>query len=420
MSQSISRAMGSAGGPAADPVPSSVSSPTVALPAQEAPAWGGVVSMMLGVFGLVTAEFLPASLLTPIARDLGVSEGTAGQAVTTTAAVALVTSLLVATVTRRIDRRIVLLTFSILLVVSNLLVAAASSLTLLLLARVLLGVALGGFWTMAVATTMRLVPESRVPRALSILFSGVSAATIFAAPFGSYVGGTAGWRAVFVMAAGLGLLALAVQFATLPRMAPHGLTRLRTLLDVLLRPQVGLGMVAIIMVFTGHFAFFTYIRPFLETVTGVGVNGIATILLGFGVANFFGTILGGFLLERNMRLTLIATPLIMGLLALILAKMGSAPVADAAMVALWGVAFGALPVGWSTWLTRTVPDEVESGGGLLVAAIQAAIATGAAAGGAVFDISGATGVFTAAGLILLAATAVILVSVRPRAAEAAL
>src|SRR3984957_4873643 len=146
-----------------------------APPAREAPAWGAVSSMMLGVFGLVTSESLPASLLTPMARDLGVTEGTAGQAVTATAMVGLATSLLVATVTRRIDRRIILLAFSILLVVSNLLVACAANLTLLLLARVLLGVALGGFWTMAVATTMRLVSETMVPRALSILFSGGSA-----------------------------------------------------------------------------------------------------------------------------------------------------------------------------------------------------------------------------------------------------
>src|SRR5882757_74789 len=158
---------------------------------RETPAWGAVASMMLGVFGLVTAEFLPASLLTPMARDLGVTEGLTGQAVTATATVALITSLLVVTLTRRIDRRVVLLAFSVLLIVSNLLVASAASLASLILGRVLLGMALGGFWTMSAATVMRLVPEGLVPRALSILFSGVSAATVFAAPFGSYVGDSA-------------------------------------------------------------------------------------------------------------------------------------------------------------------------------------------------------------------------------------
>lgn len=146
------------------------------------PAWLAVVSMSLGVFGLVGAEFLPASLLTPMAAELGVTEGMAGQAVTITAAVALVTSLCITTVVRSFDRRRVLLAFSFLLILSNLLVAAAPNLPLLLAGRILLGVALGGFWTLSAATMMRLVPERYVARALSIMFSGVSAATIFAAP----------------------------------------------------------------------------------------------------------------------------------------------------------------------------------------------------------------------------------------------
>jgi len=382
------------------------------ISASETPAWGAVISMMLGVFGLVTAEFLPASLLTPIARDLGVTEGLAGQAVTATAAVALVASLLVATVTRGLDRRFVLLAFSTLLIASNLLVACATSLPVLLLGRILLGIALGGFWSIAAATTMRLVPGKHAPRALSIIFSGVSLATIFAAPFGSYVGDLAGWRAVFVIAAGLGVLALGAQFATLPSLASHGQANLRTLIDVLTRPRIAPGMIAITLMITGHFALFTYIRPFLETVTRVGASGMSAILLAFGAANFFGTLLGGFLLERDMRLTLLAMPLAIGVLALALAGFGGAPLAATIMIALWGLAFGAVPVAWSTWITRAVPDEAESAGGLLVAAFQVGIAIGAATGGLVFDASGARGVSTAAGVVLLAATLVVLAGVR--------
>ncbi|MCE8016555.1 MFS transporter [Halomonas sp. MCCC 1A17488] len=378
------------------------------------PAWGAVISMALGVFGLVTAEFLPASLLTPMAADLGVTEGMAGQAVTATAAVALLTSLLISTATRRIDRRHVLLGFSLLLVASNLVVAFAPSLSVLLLGRVLLGLALGGFWTMSIATVMRLVPEEMVPRGLSIMFSGVSAATIAAAPLGSYFGDLLGWRDVFLLAALLGVLALTVQFLTLPRMAPSGQTRLCTLFDVLMRPRVGLGMLAAALVFTGHFAFFTYIRPFLETVTGVGVTGVATILLGFGVANFVGNYLGGWMVERSLRLTMIAMPLLMGALGVALVVLQSTPATDAALVAVWGLAFGAIPVAWSTWLTRTVPDEAESASGLLVAAINLAIATGAAAGGFIFDLGGALNVFAASGAVLLLAALMILMGVRTR------
>lgn len=380
----------------------------------EEPAWGAVVSMTLGVFGLVTAEFLPASLLTPMAQDLGITEGMAGQTVTATAVVALVTSLMISAATRHIDRRLVLLAFSMLLIVSNLMVAFAPDLSFLLIGRVLLGVALGGFWTMSAAVAMRLVPEALVPRALSIIFSGVSAATILAAPVGSYLGDILGWRSIFLMAAALGVMTLIAQVATLPSMAPSGLTRLRTLVEVLMRPGIGLGMLAAMLVFTGHFAFFTYIRPFLETVTGVGISAVSAILLGFGAANFAGTLLAGPMLERSLRLTLIFMPLLMSVLGLSLAAAGGVPSTDAAMVALWGLAFGAVPVAWSTWLTRTIPEQAESAGGLLVAAIQLAIAVGAAAGGAIFDGSGATGVFAASGLVLLLAAFMILVGIRPR------
>lgn len=103
--------------------------------------------MALGVFGLVTAEFLPASLLTAMAADLGVSDGSAGQAVTVTAVAAPSLPLL----TRQLDRRAVMIAFTLLLVLSNALSALASSLPMLLVARVLLGVALGGFWSMSAA-----------------------------------------------------------------------------------------------------------------------------------------------------------------------------------------------------------------------------------------------------------------------------
>ncbi|KGE10926.1 major facilitator transporter [Burkholderia gladioli] len=388
------------------------SSATV-IPVERA-SWSAVYALALGVFGLVTAEFLPASLLTPLAASLGITEGTAGQAVTVTAAVALVTSLLIAVLTRGIDRRRVLLAFSVLLVISNLLVASAGTFLAILLGRVLLGIALGGFWTMSAATAMRLVPAAMVPRALSIIFSGVAVATIAAAPLGSYFGYLIGWRNVFYAAAAIGALALAAQFATLPSMAPSGTTRLRTLLDVLRRPTVGIGMFAVTLVFTGHFAFFTYLRPFLEDVAGVGVNALSAILLGYGVANFLFTPVAGRALERGLRPMMIAMPALMVVLGAALALFGKLTALDAVLVALWGAAFGGVPVAWSTWVTRVVPDEAESAGGLIVAAIQLAISLGAAAGGVVFDTNGATGVFVAAAVVLVVAVTTIVAGVPVR------
>ena len=278
-----------------------------------------------------------------MADSLGVTEGVAGQAVTATATVALVTSLLISALTRTIDRRRVLLVFSVLLVASNLAVAFAPNLAMLLVGRVVLGIALGGFWTMATATAMRLVPTAMVPRALSIIFSGVAVATIASAPMGSYFGHLIGWRNVFLIAAALGGIAFVSQILTLPSMPPSGTTRLRTLIDVLRRPTVGLGMFATILVFTGHFAFFTYLRPFLEQVAGVGVNGLSAILLGYGIANFVGTSLAGRVLEHRLRPMLIGMPALMVVLGVALVALGRAPMIDAVLVALWGWRSAACP-----------------------------------------------------------------------------
>ena len=379
-------------------------------------AWPAVWSLALGVFGLVTAEFLPASLLTPIARALDISEALAGQAVTATAVVALVAGLLAAVATRGLDRRLVLMGFSTLLVLSDLLVAAAPSLTVLLLARVLLGIALGGFWSMATAVAMRLVPPAKVPRALSLVFSGVSLATIVAVPLGSYLEALYGWRVVFLLAAGIGVVALALQAATLPRLADLGTARLGTLVDVLRRPGIGLGIACVVLVFSGHFGLFTYVRPFLESVGGTGVEGIAVTLMGFGLANFAGTLLAGVLLERSLRLTLALMPLLIAAAGLGLAGLHAGLPLEVALVALWGLAFGTIPVAWSTWLARAVPDEAESGGGLIVAAVQLAITFGAAGGGAIYALAGVAGVFVTGGALMLATTAIIFAAL-PRTAR---
>ncbi|VGO07432.1 major facilitator superfamily MFS_1 [plant metagenome] len=378
-----------------------------------------VFSLAMGVFGLLTAEYLPASLLTPMAVDLGVSEALAGQAVTVTAVVALFAGLLVPGLTRALDRRVVLLGFSTLMIASNLLVALSSSMAVLLVMRISLGIALGGFWSMAAAVAMRLVPPALLPRALSIIFSGIAVGTVVAVPLGSYLGGLYGWRSAFVAAAGVGLVTLVFQWFTLPRMAPRSVLRLRTVLDVLLRPGIAIGMLGCILAHAGHFALFTYIRPFLESTTGVGADGLALMLLGFGAANFVGTLLAGWLMQRSLRITLALMPALVGIAALALVLLPSSLAGQALLVAFWGMAFGGVPVAWSNWVARSVPDQAESAGGMVVASVQSSIAVGAAAGGTMFSFSGITGVFIAGGVLMLLATWLIAVRVRVQPGQAA-
>ncbi|EKE72230.1 MFS transporter [Gallaecimonas xiamenensis] len=374
--------------------------------------WPAVWSIAMGVFALVTAEFLPASLLTPMGEALGVSAGQMGQAVTVTALMALLGGLAIVPLTKGIDRRRVMVALSGLMLVSNLAVALAPNLWVLLAARIGLGLALGGFWAIAAATTIRLVSERQAPKALSLIFSGVPLATITAAGLGSYLGGLWGWREVFAMATLLSALTMAAQWMLLPPLTAQAGGSMAGLWAVLKRPGLGLGIGVVTLIFTAHFAGFTYLRDYLEH-QQLGLQVISLVLLGFGLANFCGTLLAGRLIGRYLPKVLLGATvaLLMALLLLGLLDQGSA-LLGLVMIVLWGLAFGGTPVSWSTWVTQVVPDQTESGGALIVSAIQLAIALGALMGGVIVDTSGAGAVMLASGLVLLVATLILVASRR--------
>lgn len=361
--------------------------------ARDKPAWAAVTSLTFGVFGLVTAEFLPASLLTPMAADVGVSVGAAGQAVTATAVVGAVAGLAAAIVTRGIDRRVVIWSLTGLLIVSSVIAAVATNLATLLFARVLLGIGLGAFWSMVAATAMRLVPPSALPQAMSLIFAGVSLATVSAAPIGAYLGNVMGWRFVFWLSALVGVVALLIQIAVLPRLPARGSPDIRTLFRLLGQPSIALVLAGIVVVISGHFAGFTYVRPFLEQIPKLSVEAISLVLLAYGVGGFFGNFAGGAITARSAKASVIFGTFLIALVGVSLLFVGASPIASAIAVGLWGFAFGALPVGFQTWLVRVAPEEeAESAGGLIVAAFQIAIASGAVFGGLLVDGFGTLGV----------------------------
>jgi predicted MFS family arabinose efflux permease len=256
-------------------------------------------------------------------------------------------------------------------------------------------------------------------RALSLIFGGGAITTVAAVPIGSYLGSIVGWRTVLLIAAALAVLALVWQAVALPSLPARGRTRLATMLHLLQHPRLRLGLLGVLLSFAGHFAFFTYLRPFLEGVTHVGVQELSGILLGSGIASVVGTSIAGAVVARKGRLTLALMPLLMSVLAVALVVFGGVPLAKTVLVALWGLAFSIIPVGWSTWVTRAVPEEAESGGGLFVATTQLAITLGAAAGGIIIDYNGAVGVVVMSGIVLLLATVVSALGLRARAASPA-
>lgn len=387
-------------------------------PTQKA-AWPAILSLSAGVFGLVAAEFFPASLLTPMAADLAVSESIAGQAVTATAIIGLLAALFTAIITRRIDRRRVVLGLTILLILSNLAVAFAQDMVLLLAGRVVLGAALGGFWALAPALAIRLVPEQDVPRAMSTIAMGVSAATILAAPVGAWLGDIAGWRMVYLTGAGLGFIVLVFQALTLPSLPPTGSASLQAMAALFSRRGVITGLASIILIVVGHFALFTYVRPFLETVSGAGAQAVTLVLLGYGIGNVLGNFAAGPMAERSLTTTLALAPLGIATIGAGLGLFGGELFLDGLAIAAWGIVFGLVPVGWTVWINRMTPDAAEAGGALVVASFQAAITLGALGGGAVLAAMGPTGLFSLAAITPAIAVALIVLKVRlPRPATA--
>lgn len=373
-------------------------------PAAARPAWGAVLSMALCVAVLIASEFMPVSLLTPIAHDLALSEGRAGQAISISGIFAVLTSLLNAPLTGRFDRRRVLLGFTALLTVSGVVVATAGNYTVFMLGRALLGVAIGGFWSMSTATIMRLVPPAAVPKALATINGGNALAATIAAPLGSYLGQYVGWRGAFALVIPLAVAAFAWQWARLPPMPGEVRTACINPFRLLLRPAVALGMAAILLLFMGQFAVFTYLRPFLETVTGVDTSVLSLVLLLMGASGLVGTYLVGVLLKTRLFACLVLIPLSMAGMALLLVALGTSATAVAVLLLGWGLVGTAAPVAWGVWLSKTLPHDAEAGGGLMVATIQLAITLGAGVGGALFDAVGwwATFVF---GALLLAGSA---------------
>lgn len=365
------------------------------------PNWSAVFAVAFCVACLITVEFLPVSLLTPMALDLGISEGMAGQSVTTTAFVAMFSSLFITSVIGKIDRRYVVILFSLLLTLSCLLVSFADSFTLLLLGRACLGLALGGFWAMSASLTMRLVPMRVVPKALSIIFGAVSIALVIAAPLGSFLGGLIGWRNVFNGAAVMGVLCTLWVLKALPSLPGESAAQQQNMFGLLKRPGVMAGMCAIFMAFAGQFAFFTYIRPVYMTLAGFDVDGLTLVLLSFGIASFIGTSLSSVLLKRSVKAALAIAPLVLTACAAALVLWGESKIVASTVAIIWGFAFALIPVGWSTWITRSLSDQAEKAGSIQVAVIQLANTCGAAVGGIALDHLGLLSPLVLSGVLML-------------------
>ncbi|MFI8749447.1 MFS transporter [Vreelandella lionensis] len=367
--------------------------------------WSGVFAMTLCVFSLIASEFMPVSLLTPIADNLRISEGLAGQGIAISGAFAVFTSLFISVLAGSLNRKTLLLGLTATMGVSGAIVAMAPNYFTYMVGRALIGVVVGGFWSMSAAIAMRLVPLHRVPRALAIFNGGNALAMVVAAPLGAYLGALVGWRGAFFCLVPIAIITFIWQWISLPSMPVEkragGMGSALNVFKLLKKRVVLMGMLAVGCFFMGQFTLFTYVRPFLEVVAQVGISALPFALLVIGVAGVVGTVFINAILKRGFYQTLMGIPVVMSVIAICLILFGDQAAVAMALLGAWGLVATAAPVGWWAWVPKTFPENAEAGGGLMVAVIQLSIALGSTAGGLLLDARGFQSVFLGSAALLL-------------------
>ncbi|MFD6156872.1 MFS transporter [Nocardia sp. NPDC060256] len=379
--------------------------------------WLGVGAVTGATFTAVTSEMLPVGLLTPISDTLRITEGAAGLSLTATGVVAALSAPLITAALGRTDRRLVLCALLAVLTLGNLGAAWSPNFAVMIGARVLIGLGIGGVWAIAASMAARLVPEQSIGPATSLVYSGVAVASVIGVPAGTYLGALAGWRAAFLVSAGLALVVLVAIAVLLPRLTVAQVVPLREVLRMTRRPQLRTALMVVAFLVTGHFAAYTYIRPLLEKVTGIGASTIGTVLLVYGIAGVIGNFSMGTVGVRGPRRTLITISVPLAVTVLLIPALGGSLWLAVVLMVAWGLSYGGVSVTTQNWAFAAAPDAREAASSLNAGVFNAAIALGALLGGRAADAFGISSAMWLGGALVLVALTIAAASRAPEAPE---
>lgn len=388
--------------------------PTVAAEPRPRLPIGPLLLLSFAVFLTVTVETLPAGLLTEMSGDLRASADEIGMLISVWALTVIVASIPLTRLLRRLDRRLVVAGALAVFAAANLATALSPTLAVALATRVAAAIAHGVFWAVVIVYATSLLPRTHWGRGLAIVTAGGTAATVVGLPLGTTLAQAAGWRWAFVIAAAAALLAGAAIALVMPRAAAAASVdagpedsaipaRDRSLLPLLVFGG------AAVLIATGQFTSFTYIRPYLETAAGFDPAWAAPLLFAYGAAGLVGVGLAGILADRMPRAALTVTVALFVAAFAALALLPAQPAAVVAALAVWGAAMGALfPLLQST-LMRVATERTRmlaSAG--IVAFFNAGITIGPWLGGRLVATS-PTAPLVASAALLLGAGALVVV-----------
>lgn len=372
-------------------------------------------ALTAGAFGIGTTEFVIMGLLLQVSADLGVSIAAAGLLISGYALGVFVGAPLLTAATGRWPRKTVLVALMVVFTLGNLACALAPNYEVLMAARVLTSLAHGTFFGVGAVVATGLVAPERKATAISILFTGLTAATLLGVPAGAWLGLEYGWRATFWAVSVLGVLATAIIAWLVPAdpNANRGAS-FREEVRVLARPQVLLGLAMTVLGYAGVFTVFTYIQPLLTQIGGFDEGAVSPILLVFGVGFIVGNLLGGRLADRRLVPTLLGT---LAVLVLVLGAMSLAMPHAWSAILFTGL-LGAAAFATVAPLQTRVLQQAEGAGqslasSLNIAAFNLGNALGAWLGASVIDSALGLGALGwVAALVTLAGLAIAAYSVR--------
>ncbi|WP_288406589.1 MFS transporter [uncultured Acinetobacter sp.] len=344
--------------------------------------WIALIVLSLSSFAIVTTELAPIGLLSALSHDLNQSEAITGLIVTGYGWVAAISALCSIVLLIRFPRKMVLMIMLLILAISNIIVAYSSSFNMIFSARIIGAIAHGSFWALIGAVAYSLVPKHKLGLATSIIFSGVSVASILGVPLASYLTQLSSWRLAFEF---LGLLSFIVCILILlfvPKIPDQAPLASGFFKKVLQHSTLNRLFILTALIISSHFAAFTFIEPFLSQIAQLESGQITLLLLVFGLAGLMGNILAGKLIDRHLHTIILISLVFISGSVFAFGYLGYQVTLSIAIVflALWGVSIASIFVGLQTWVLKQADDLASAASAIYVAVFNASIGLGALIG----------------------------------------
>ena len=367
-----------------------------------------LLALAVSAFAIGTTEFISIGLLPLISKDLHVSITAAGLTVSIYALGVTVGAPVLTSITSSISRKTLLLWIMIVFIIGNSIAATAGSLTVLLTARIISALAHGIFMSIGSTIAADLVSKDKRASAISIMFTGLTVATITGVPIGTFIGQQFGWRLAFFAIVVVGVIAFIANSILVPKNLSQA--KPATFKDQLRLVKNGRLLLLFIITALGYggtFVVFTYLSPLLHEVTGFKEGTVAGILLLYGAAIAAGNMIGGRLSNKKPLTALFYMFMIQAVILFLLIFALPYKGAGLAMIVLMGLlAFMNVP-GLQVYVVmlaeRYVPGAVDVASAINIAAFNAGIAIGSYLGGVVTNSLGLIHTAWVGGIMVTAA-----------------